>query len=202
MILKRLRKGMFASNCYIVGEGKKGVVIDPGVNTADIMEAANQANLEIEYIILTHAHIDHMISIDEIRKKTKAKVLVHQDDSKLLADPWYNGSRLFGLNRVFNPADILLKDNDILDADGLKLEIIHTPGHTLGSICIKTGKNLFTGDTLMRMTIGRTDLGYGDYNQMMDSIKRLMALDDETVVYPGHGAATSIGYERKNNPYV
>ena len=202
MILKRLPTGMLASNCYIIGEDKKGVVIDPGASSEDIMEMARQANIDIEYIILTHAHVDHMISMEEIRNRIKAKVLVHQDDAKSLVDPWYNGSKLFGANKIFSPADILLKDKDIIDIGGLKLEIIHTPGHTPGSICIKTAGNLFTGDTLFRMSIGRTDLGNGDYNRLMDSIKKLMTLDDETMVYPGHGTATTIGYERKNNPFV
>ncbi|NLC68342.1 MAG: MBL fold metallo-hydrolase [Clostridiaceae bacterium] len=202
MILKRLPTGMFASNCYIIGENKKGVVIDPGAKSVDILEAAKQVNLDVEYIILTHAHIDHIISMDEIREMTKAKVLVHEEDAKFLVDSWYNASKLFGIEKVFNPADVLLKDNDILDIDGLKLEIIHTPGHTPGSICIKAGNSLFTGDTLFRMSVGRTDLGLGDYGRLMNSIKRLMALDDEAMVYPGHGTATTIGYERKNNPFV
>lgn len=202
MILKRLPTGMFASNCYIVGQNNKGVIIDPGAKKTNILEMVRQENLDIEYIILTHAHIDHIISMDEIREELRAKVLVHQDDSGSLLDPRYNGSKLFGVNKVFRPADILLKDKDIVDAGGLKIEIIHTPGHTPGSICVKIADNLFTGDTLFRMSVGRTDLGLGDYDQLMNSIKRLMALDDETMVYPGHGTATTIGYERKNNPFV
>ncbi|NSW90580.1 MAG: MBL fold metallo-hydrolase [Firmicutes bacterium] len=203
MVLRRLPTGMLASNCYIIGENKKGVIIDPGANSEDIMEMVRQTGLDIEYIILTHAHVDHIISMEELRQRLKAKVLIHKDDAQSLANPWYNGSKLFGINKTFSPADILLKDKDVVDVGGLELEIIHTPGHTPGGICIKTNGNLFTGDTLFRMSIGRTDLGNGDYDHLIDSIKnKLMILDDRTVVYPGHGTTTTIGYEKKNNPFI
>lgn len=203
MILKRLPTGMLDSNCYIIGNNNEGVIIDPGANSEDILEMIKQAGLNIKYIILTHAHVDHIVSVDEIRYKLKAKVLIHQDDAESLSNPLHNGSNLFGIRKTFDPADVLLKDKDKIDLAGLKLEIIHTPGHTPGGICIKIDDNLFSGDTLFRMSIGRTDLGDGDYDNLMDSIKnKLMSLDDKVVVYPGHGTATTIGYERKYNPFI
>jgi len=203
MIFKRLPTGMLASNCYIIGDNCEGAVIDPGAKAQDILEMAEQTKLIIKYIILTHSHIDHIISMDEIREKLDAKVFVHKDDATSLPDPWRNGSKLFGLDKTFKPADVFLKDGDIINIGDLKVEIIHTPGHTPGGICIKVNDNIFTGDTLFRMSIGRTDLGNGDQDDLMNSIKeKLMKLDDKTMVYPGHGTATTIGYERKNNPFI
>jgi glyoxylase-like metal-dependent hydrolase (beta-lactamase superfamily II) len=203
MFLKKLGTGMFASNCYIIGDNGEGAIIDPGAKSQDIMDIIHQQRLTVKYIILTHAHIDHIVSMEELRQKLSAKVLVHKDDAKSLSDPLYNESALFGLRTVFNDADTLLKDGDTITVGGIKLEIIHTPGHTPGGICIKTGNCLFTGDTLFRMSIGRTDLGNGDGGMLSDSLQnKLMMLEDDTVVYPGHGASSTIGYERLNNPYV
>ncbi len=194
---------MFTSNCYIAGDNGEGVIIDAGVDTAEITEAVKDLKLKIKYILLTHAHIDHLVSVDELRSGLGAKVMLHEKEARALSNPFYNGSGLFGLKRSFQEADGLLRDGDVLEAGGLKFEIIHTPGHTSGGICIKLGDNLFTGDTLFMMSIGRTDLGDGDQAQLMDSIKnKLMTLKDETKVYPGHGTATTIGYERANNPFV
>lgn len=203
MVFKRLTTGMLASNCYIIGECGEGAVIDPGAKASEILKAVNELNLKIKYLILTHAHIDHILSMDELRRVLGAKVLVHEMDEGTLSNPLMNGSGLFGLSKVFGEADGLLKDGDVLMVGGMKLEIIHTPGHSSGSICIKAGSSIFTGDTLFMMSIGRSDLGDGDYELLMDSIKnRLMTLSDDTKVYPGHGTSTTIGYERENNPFV
>mgnify|MGYP005847537447 CR=1 FL=1 len=203
MIIKRLPTGMLASNCYIVGNNSQGAVIDPGVPVDEIMKAVAETGLEIKYIIMTHAHLDHICSVDKLKEITGAKVMVHEADAPALPDSWLNGSALFGLKSTFKEADVLLKDGDIIDVEGLKLEIIHTPGHTPGGICIKAENNVFTGDTLFRMSIGRSDLGNGDQDDLMDSITRkLFRLDDDTVIYPGHGTISNIGYERRHNPFV
>lgn len=203
MIFKCIPTGMLSSNCYVIGDLGEGVVIDPGTECDEIVEAASGNGLEIKYIILTHAHLDHICSVDKLRGKTNAKVLIHEADADALLDSRLNGSALFGLSNTFRVADILLKDGDVFYAGGLKLEIIHTPGHTPGGICIKAGNCIFTGDTLFRMSIGRTDLGNGSYDDLISSISgRLMKEGDDTVIYPGHGASSTIGYERKNNPFV
>lgn len=203
MILKRLPTGMLASNCYILGDKNEGIIIDPGANRGDILEMVKRTGFKIKYIILTHSHIDHIISVDEIRYKLNAKVLIHEAEGEFLSDPMKNGSVLFGVRETFSPADVLLKDGDVVNLEGLKLKIIHTPGHTPGGICIKVDDNLFTGDTLFNMSIGRTDLGDGDYDDLINSIKnKIMVLNDKIVVYPGHGTATTIGYERKHNPFI
>lgn len=203
MIIKRLATGMLSSNCYILGEDGEGVIIDPGADAGEIAAVVEAEHLKIKYIILTHAHIDHIISLDTLRKSLDAMVAVHEKEAGALGDTFLNGSQLFGLKRTFGEADRLLKDGDVLQAGGLSLEILHTPGHTSGGICIKAGDNVFTGDTLFYMSIGRADLGDGDQEQLLDSIKnKLMTLPDHTVVYPGHGTKSTIGYERANNPFI
>lgn len=203
MIIKRLPTGMLASNCYIVGDNGEGIIIDPGADSEEILDSVRETGLKVKYIMLTHPHIDHILSVDKIREILNVKVLIHEDDANALASSWHNGSKLFGLENTFNDADILLKDGDVIEAGGLKFEIMHTPGHTPGGICIKVGNNIFTGDTLFRMSIGRTDLGTGDHDDIMDSlVNKLMKLEDDIVVHPGHGTTTTIGYERKFNPYI
>lgn len=203
MIYKRLPIGMYSSNCYILGDNGEGIIIDPGADSEIIMENVIKLGLIIKYIVITHAHVDHICKVEEVRKKTGAKVAVHQLDADGLTDSRYNGSALFGLNYTYNAADILLKDGDVLEAGGLNFEIIHTPGHSAGGICIKVGNSIFTGDTLFRNSIGRTDLGNGDQEELLNSIKeKIMIFPDEVDLFPGHGTASTIGYEREHNPYI
>lgn len=197
MLIECLPTGMFESNCYIIYNNNEGIIIDAGVSTSEVMEVLDKKNIKIKYIVLTHVHIDHVCYIDELREKTGAEVLVHENDGKKLLDPTLNGSESFGRKMSFKPADRLLRDGDEIDAGGVNFKIIHTPGHSSGCICIKAENNLFTGDTLFKMARGRTDLGDGNESELLSSIKnKLMILDDKTVVYPGHGAATTIGAEK------
>lgn len=200
MFLKRITTGMLSSNCYIIGDAGEAAVIDPGVEPDEIERALDSQKLILKYIILTHAHIDHILHMEELLGNRGGKAVIHEDDSLLLGNPMLNGSVLFGLNKSFRTADMCLKDGDSLKLGGIQLEILHTPGHTPGSMCVKAGDSLFTGDTLFKLGVGRTDLGAGDQTRLMASLKKLMKLDDSLKVYPGHGSATDIGYERNNNP--
>jgi hydroxyacylglutathione hydrolase len=205
MYVKCLPTGMFGSNCYILAEENsgEGVIIDAGVSAGEVMEVIEEEGISIKYIILTHGHIDHICCADEIKSETVAKVLIHEDDVRVLKDSFLNGSAIFGYSDISIRADRALKDGDILDIGSQKLEIIHTPGHTEGCICMKADGCIFTGDTLFRRSVGRTDLPGGNHKALTESIKnRLMMLDDNTMVYPGHGEPTSIGFERRNNPYI
>ncbi len=203
MKISRIMTGLVDSNVYILGDAGEAVLIDAGVTTGEIEKVLKEEALALKYIILTHAHFDHVAYVDELRDRTGAKVLVHEKDAGALTDPYYNGSVMFGKSRVFKPADVLLKDGDVIEFGGTKLEVIHTPGHTSGGICIKSDNTVFTGDTLFRLSIGRSDLGDGDGDLLIASIKtKLMPLADDTVVYPGHGAASAIGFERKNNYFL
>jgi len=197
MIIKCLPIGLFGSNCYIVGQNGEGIIIDPGCDPRKIVDTVNENNLEIKYIIITHGHIDHLLTVDEVREMTGAKVLIHEKEADKLTDPSLNDPVGIGLGRECKAADSLLKDGDVITAGGLDFEIIHTPGHSVGGICIKVGNEVFTGDTLFNMGIGRTDFADGDLNTLLDSIEnKLMKLDDNVVVYPGHGEPTTIGRER------
>lgn len=236
MFLKKLDTGMLQSNCYVLGAvdeavggseagavvkavvdgeavgGSEAVVIDPGVEMDEIARILDSNKMILKYIILTHAHIDHILYVGELKEAYGGKVVIHEKDAPLLLDEVLNGSVMFGSNKVFREADIIVKDGDILEigsdgaskSGGIRLEFIHTPGHTPGSMCIKaTELNcIFTGDTLFRRSVGRTDLGAGDSRHMAKSLRRLMELEDELTVYPGHGPQSGIGYEKKYNRYM
>jgi len=199
MLLKRITTGMLSSNCYIIGDAGEAAVIDPGVEPEEIVSILDVQKLTLKYIILTHAHIDHILHVEELLGARGGKVVIHDEDALLLGNPMLNGAVLFGLNRSFREADLRVKDGDSLELGGIQLEIIHTPGHTPGSMCVKADGCIFTGDTLFKLGVGRTDLGAGDQTRLMDSLKKLMKLDDSLKVYPGHGSATDIDYEKNNN---
>lgn len=199
MFLKRITTGMLSSNCYIIGDDGEAAVIDPGVEHESIIHILEDQKLTLKYIILTHAHIDHILHMEELLGACGGKVVIHDEDALLLGNPMLNGSVLFGLNKVFREADMCVKDGDTLKLGGIQFEILHTPGHTPGSMCVKADGCIFTGDTLFKLGVGRTDLGAGDQTRLMDSLKKLMKLDDSLKVYPGHGSATDIGYEKNNN---
>lgn len=203
LILKIIPTGMFGSNTYIIGDSREGVIIDAGVSADEIMNAVKEFNLEIKFIILTHGHIDHICCADEYRTKLGAPVFIHECDSEYLTDPEKNASSLIWKSLSFNSADKLLKDGDVLKAGSLDFTVLHTPGHTPGCICIKVGNILFSGDTLFKDSVGRTDLAGGSYESLVRSInEKLMPLGEDVIVYPGHGPSTTIGYEKKNNHYI
>jgi glyoxylase-like metal-dependent hydrolase (beta-lactamase superfamily II) len=194
---------------YLIDTDKVRFAVDCGLfqGTKELKEK-NYADFvvdpkSIEFLIITHAHIDHICEVDNIKKMTNAKVVIHSKDAGALGNSSVNGSALFGRMRTFGGADLLVDDGDYLDAGGIRFEIIHTPGHTPGGICIKAGNSVFTGDTLFKGSIGRTDLANGNYEDIISSIKnKLLVLDNTTEILPGHGESTSVGYERVNNPFL
>ena len=194
-----LPTGLIGSNCYIIWENGEGIVIDPACDTSEIMDVADKNGIKIKYIVLTHGHMDHIYSVDELRSKTDAKVLIHENDAEKLEDFVANGAIvILGESMKLKPADEDLKDGDNFYAGGMEFEVIHTPGHTSGSICIKVENSLFSGDTLFAMGRGRTDLIDGNEMDIINSIKnKLLTLDDSVEVYPGHNRKTTIGAERK-----
>jgi len=205
MIMIRLPLGIYGANCYIIGcpETKKAAVIDPGGEHKKILEALKQHDLTLDVIVLTHGHMDHIGGLCGLSEETGATIAIHADDQKMLEDPRINLSNSMGGGDISLKADRLLKDGDKIDFGKLRLKVIHTPGHTPGGICLKMGENLFTGDTLFLRSVGRTDLAGGDQNALTQSIKKkLYKLPEDTIVYPGHGPESSIGFERTGNMVI
>lgn len=205
MILARLELGPFASNCYLVGaeSNKEGIIIDPGAEADEILQKVKDLGLKVKFIVLTHAHIDHVGALKETRESTGARVAIHADDAVGLQTR-RPVNPLFGFPLpVPPPPDQLLKDGDSLDIGNLHFRVLHTPGHTPGGICLLGDGVVFSGDTLFNLSIGRTDMPGGSYAQLLNGIHtKLMVLPDSTIVYPGHGPPSTIGDERRMNPFL
>jgi hydroxyacylglutathione hydrolase len=203
--VKRLVVGSLSANCYVVGDeaGVEGMVIDPGGNAEGIHRAIRDSGLDIRIIVLTHGHSDHIAALRDIQDRTRAEVGIHVEDADFL-EGYGSVSSQFGISyRTPHPPDRLLREGDKIEIGDMKFTVIHTPGHTPGSICLLGDEMVFTGDTLFRKGIGTTLMPGSSRPQLIDSIKaRLMALPDNTIIYPGHGRETTIGAERRDNPYV
>lgn len=206
MILKGIEISAMAVNCYIVGceETREVAVIDPGGNPRAIINLLNQDDLKAVYIINTHGHIDHIGGNGAVKNATGAQILIHPGDAKMLVNPASNFSFLMGSKATSPAADKLINEGDTIKiGNTVELQVIHTPGHSPGGICLKTGNIIFVGDTLFQGSIGRTDFPGGSYKQLIDSIKtKLLCYPDDTICYPGHGPATNIGFERQHNPFL
>jgi glyoxylase-like metal-dependent hydrolase (beta-lactamase superfamily II) len=208
MIVKTLVVGPFASNCFIVGseKTKEGMIIDPGADAKKILNTVHDLGLSIVMIVATHNHIDHVGALRPVKDATGAKYAVHEADSKEAMPAMFG--RMMGLMlgsslKAPPKPDMLLRDGDVIEVGELKFQVIHTPGHSPGGISLLGDGVVFSGDTLFNLGIGRTDIPGGDYAKLMDSIiTKLMVLPDSTVVYPGHGPETTIGTERKWNPFL
>jgi hydroxyacylglutathione hydrolase len=200
MKITALEVGSFLSNCYIVADEKSrlGMVVDPGASPKRILDVINEQMLTIKYIVATHAHMDHVSAVNEVKKATNAIFAIHSADARLLARG--GGMGLFG------PAakpDLILDGNSRIEFGSLSFSVLETPGHSPGGICLVGHGIVFTGDTLFRQGIGRYDFPGCSGRDLMDSIrKKLMVLPDATAVYPGHGPATTIGLERTSNPFL
>lgn len=205
MILETVCVGQMQVNCYILA-GKSNspcIIIDPGDEENKIRRALEKYKLKPHLIINTHAHIDH-IGCDD---KFDVPIYIHREDLALLKDPQLNLSNFLNSSYSIRSNIKTLKDKEIIELDGIQLEVIHTPGHTPGGICLlmkkPDNKILFTGDSLFCQGIGRTDFPGADSELLIKSIKdKLLKLSDDTVIYPGHGASSTIGEERRNNPFL
>lgn len=205
MILEGLAVGGMGSNCYIIGcdQTKEAAVVDPGAEGRRILDRLGRLGLKCTKIILTHGHVDHIGALREVLEATGAEVLIHELDGDMFTSPSKNLSMFMGALLKFKGADRLLKDGDNIQVGTVNLEVIHTPGHTPGGICLKVGDDLLTGDTLFAGSIGRSDFPGGNHNQLINSIKtKLLGFPGKTRVFPGHGPASTIDEEKRFNPFL
>lgn len=208
MIHEILPVGMLACNCSVLGDEKTGeaIVIDPGDEIERVQEVLRRHNLKVRYIVTTHAHIDHVGGIEALKQATGAAVLMNEADLPLYQSLALQAAWLGVAPPAAVEVDQFLKDGDSFKCGAHSLEVLHTPGHSPGSLCLHLpgdGPTIFSGDTLFQSSIGRTDLWGGSFDQIIRSIKNtLLQFPDATRVFPGHGPATTIGDERESNPFL
>ena len=209
LMVRGIVVGVFMENCWVVGNRRTGeaICIDPGGDHDEVLALARDMGVAIKAIANSHAHVDHIMGVHGVHAATGARFLLHEDELDLLRNGWRAGAAQMGFDASQGPPDPdgFVLDGDVVEAAGLRLRVIATPGHTGGSVSYyaEDAGLLFSGDTLFRGSIGRTDFPGGSYEQEMTSIvDRLLDLPDETLVLPGHMQETSIGFEREHNPFV
>ena len=206
LMVRGMVVGVFQENCWVIGNRRTGeaICIDPGDQAEDILAMAREMGVKIKAIANSHAHVDHILGVGDIKNETGARFLMHRDEAAIAAQAAKSALMLVGREVADPPTpDYHPEDGDVVEVEGVKLTVIHTPGHTPGSLSYYTEGMLFSGDTLFAGSIGRTDLPGGDYEQEMASIiDKLLVLPDETRVLPGHMQETRIDAEKQTNPFV
>lgn len=201
LIIERYKVGPLETNCYFITDNdtKKSAIIDPGGISSELDEKIESIGKEnIEYILMTHGHFDHIRKAVRYQKMTGAKLMIGKDESQFTKD------RRLNLCRIPMPAfdvDVLLNDGDIIKLGEIKIKVLNTPGHTVGGVCFIVDNCMFVGDTIMKGTVGRCDLNTGSLDQMMSSILKISKLQGNYNIYPGHGDMTTLDDEKKNNVY-
>ncbi|MEO0072531.1 MAG: MBL fold metallo-hydrolase [candidate division WOR-3 bacterium] len=199
----RVVVGEMMTNAYILVSGPEIAIIDPGFEAMKILRTAQRFSAQIKHIINTHGHMDHIGANRQIKEATGALIYIHQDDAELLTHPSKNLSLLVGDFISSPPADVLLNDGDTIKVGNTELKVIHTPGHTPGSICLVADKFCFTGDTLFYDSIGRTDFPHSSEQKIFESLKKLSKiLADELIIYPGHGEWGLMREIKLHNPFL
>jgi len=197
MEIRTLKLGIYQTNTYILISNNQVIIIDP-VSKADRIQAVIKENERVVGICLTHGHFDHIGAVDDLVELYKCPVYIHEDDFDLTQDPEKNYSQ----TKKIKLKTKLNFYKDITQIDSFKFEVFHTPGHTKGSVCLKFDNDLFTGDTLFKGSIGRTDLFGGNAQQMKQSLRFIRALNHDYIIYPGHDNKTTLFEELKHNPYL
>lgn len=197
--------GQMQTNCYFLVNEANGecAIVDPADDCHTILRRLNERKLHLQYILLTHAHFDHMLALEELRSVTGAPVGVHAEDAPALLNPKLSMMAQFAnIHTPCRPAEILLFEGDALSLGEETIQVMHTPGHTLGSVCYLTDTAMLSGDTLFRGNIGRYDFYGGSFSTLQLSLQRIAALPYNYRVFPGHGASSWLDTERKTNPYM
>lgn len=203
MKIETIPVGPIGANCYLVyDEKKEAVVIDCGDEADRIIREIDARKLQVNFILLTHAHYDHIGAVDAVAAHTGATVVISKADAAMMQDPALNLSAYHD-HEVRAHYDQTVVNGDTISSGDMSFSILATPGHTKGGVCYYTPGYLFSGDTLFFTSVGRCDFPGGSYEELIDSVMRkLMVLPEDTIVYPGHDRQSTIGYEKKNNPYV
>lgn len=204
--IKIIPAGPLDVNCYVLKDEdtSKGVIIDPGGDGNKILSYIKEKNIDVQLIVNTHGHWDHIGAVDELRNALNVPVAIHKLDANMLTNPRSNLSSFLGPDGSTRSAERILADGDKISFGNSTLKVIHTPGHTPGGICLYDGADvLFSGDTLFYFSVGRTDFPGGSSQELIKSItERLAEVSDTAKVYPGHGPATVMGNERRGNPFL
>ena len=204
MEIKIMPVGLIGTNCYVISKGELALIVDPGGDADQIINYIKGTDLNVQAILLTHAHYDHIGGLEDLRGKLNVDTYIHELEQSWLGDPLLNGShKLIGHEITASVAENNLKEGE-MRVGGFTFTVLHTPGHSPGSVSFlfEETKQAFSGDVLFNQGIGRTDLLGGDLQTIEHSIKeKLYKLDDAYRIYPGHGPSTTIGFEKRNNPF-
>lgn len=196
MKIKKYVLGDYMSNCYVITSNGEAIVIDPGYQNNVVIPYLKDANVKLKYIFLTHGHFDHIGGVNQLKQSfPDAKILIHKDDLV-----WLTDSTLALIPNI--KVDETIDHEYPLTVGNITFDMIFTPGHSAGGIALYTKGHVFSGDTLFRLSIGRYDFPYSNFNDLFESVQKLYKLPDDTIVYPGHGENTEIGFEKKNNLFI
>ena len=208
MIVDSLILGAYETNCYVLRSNdaaKDCLVVDPGLEAGPLMDFLKSQELNPVAVVLTHGHIDHIAGLAALRRTFPGtKVYIHALDARMLTDPYANLSAMHGMSFTTEPQDVTLNEPDTIELAGVTLQVLYTPGHTPGGICLYSADEgvAIVGDTLFAGSIGRTDFPGGSESQLLTGVReKLFTLPDETKAYPGHGPATTIAQEKAHNPF-
>lgn len=205
MIIKQFIAGLIENNMYLVMDEKShdAVLIDASQDIPELKKVVDELGANVKYILITHGHFDHIMGLNSLKKTLNAPAVICKDDLAI-SDNVNEFTRLFGVPDIVPPTyEKFVKDGDVLDVGDMQIKVIQTPGHTEGGVCYLIGENLFSGDTLFKQSVGRTDLFGGNLEKIRYSVKEvLFKLDENIKVFPGHGPITTIAYEKKYNEII
>lgn len=205
MIIKQFIAGLIENNMYLVMDEKShdAVLIDTPQDIPELKKVVDELGANVKYILITHGHFDHIMGLNSLKKTLNAPAVICKDDL-VISDNVNEFTRLFGVPDIVPPTyEKFVKDGDVLDVGDMQIKVIQTPGHTEGGVCYLIGENLFSGDTLFKQSVGRTDLFGGNLEKIRHSVKEvLFKLDENIKVFPGHGPITTIAYEKKYNEII